>query len=514
MTEQISFSWLGSNVAQRWRKQGVSAAAIADYLGPAVYSALFRGESAAVRRACDPGTDLGFYICAALLHDVFPIKRWHQQLGDELVDALVNVGFLDTYTPSGRDGVRLTIDIRLVLIGGTERWVFSDADASMPGQVPGREHVLGVGAASLSLAQSVPHTPVSSLLDIGTGCAVQLSAQAECAHTLVGTDINPRALDFAAATCAANELGDNVELLEGSWFEPVAGRRFERIVSNPPFVVGPAVVDHVYRDSGLSADGASKLMVSAVPEYLTMGGTAHLVAAWLHTEGEPWQARVASWLPEHGVAAWFIQRDVVDPAMYVGTWLRDESLDPADPAAEAKAVAWLDFFDSLQVTGVGFGFVAIQRIDPAQPSEILAEELSHELSDPLGEEVAEFFVRSQWLRHRSAAEIADSRFTLRPGVALERISVVDAIGAGFAPAALRITRTEGPRWSHEVDEHVAAIVNGLRPDGLSLGETAALYFLAQGIDIDDAEEDIMPQVVAIVVDLVRHGIVLPADLIA
>ena len=38
----------------------------------------------------------------------------------------------------------------------------------------------------------------------------------------------------------------------GSFFEPVAGERFDLVVSNPPFVVSPGTSERlVYRDSGL-----------------------------------------------------------------------------------------------------------------------------------------------------------------------------------------------------------------------------------------------------------------------
>ena len=119
-----------------------------------------------------------------------------------------------------------------------------------------------------------------------------------------------------------------MDIREGAWFEPVAGEKFERIVANPPFVVGLPEVGHVYRDSGLNLDGASELVVNHVPEHLAPNGTAFILGAWIHAEDEPWERRVASWFPQTGVSAWVCQRDVVDPALYVSTWLKDESIDP------------------------------------------------------------------------------------------------------------------------------------------------------------------------------------------
>lgn len=65
-------------------------------------------------------------------------------------------------------------------------------------------------------------------------------------------------------------------------------------------------------------------------------------------------------------------------------------------------------------------------------------------------------MRSAWLRNLLPDEIGDKQFGLRPGVAREDIALANAeVGFGFSRTTMRLTRTEGPRWTHEVDEHVA-----------------------------------------------------------
>ena len=123
-----------------------------------------------------------------------------------------------------------------------------------------REHVLGVGQASLSLLRATPTAPGGTVLDVGTGCGVQAVHAAGHATAVTATDISTRARALAAASFAINDV--DVELLGGSWFDAVAGREFDRVVANPPFVVGPPRVEHVYRDSGLDLDGASALVVA------------------------------------------------------------------------------------------------------------------------------------------------------------------------------------------------------------------------------------------------------------
>lgn len=473
---------------------GFTVAGLTEFLGSAGMAAWHRGEPAAVRRLCRSDEPLSVLIRAFLLKDAVPFEQLAQLIGEEPATAILSEG-------------TVAYDIIPHVISGEDRWVFSNVDASMVQHVPGPDHVLGVGAASLSLLSTVPLDPVESLLDLGTGSGVQILGQLGVVKRAVGTDVHPRALDFARATLAGEP---GVELREGSWFEPVAGEKFDRIVANPPFVVGLPSIGHVYRDSGLSLDGASELVVSQLAEHLNPGGTAHVLAAWVHTDKERWQTRVASWLPDNGVCAWIVQRDVVDPEMYVGTWLRDESIDPRSPEAEERTRVWLDYFAEHGVTGIGFGYVAVQRLDDATASDILTEELSHPYTDPLRAEVTEYFARCAWLREATTEDIVNSRYQLRPSVATEAISVPDhTSGMGFTPELARISRMDGPLWSHEVDEHLLRILAGLSPEGLSLGEIIELYAMANRLDSDTFG----PAVIGACIDLIRHGFIIPAELI-
>src|SRR5699024_6104583 len=134
-----------------------------------------------------------------------------------------------------------------------------------------------------------------------------------------------------------------------------------------------------------------------------------------------WRARVAGWLPDFGVEAWIIQRDVADPALHVGTWMRDAGLDPRDRASDPIAQDWLEHFARAEVDGVGFGFVFLRRTD--EPTSVVAEDLRHGFNDPLGAEALEHFARCEWL---ATHDVARSRFRFDPYTALERVSTPTA----------------------------------------------------------------------------------------
>lgn len=120
------------------------------------------------------------------------------------------------------------------------------------------------------------------VLDLGTGSgvlALTLALERPDAD-VTAVDLSPDALQVACANAAA--LGATVRLLQGEWFAPLAGERFELIVANPPYV---AADDEHLRQGDLrfepqgaltdgSADGLASLraIVAAAPGHLTSGG--------------------------------------------------------------------------------------------------------------------------------------------------------------------------------------------------------------------------------------------------
>ncbi|MBF6212728.1 methyltransferase [Nocardia puris] len=478
---------------------GYDADTLLTALGEDVHAALGRSEPVPVRRAARALGELGTLIRLLLLGDALPEREVSAALAPVDVERALAAGLL---TRDG-DEIRAALDLRPLDAGAGNRWILSDLDDSMRRRTLTEDHVLGVGHASLSLLRATPTRPVGTVLDLGTGCGVQAVHAAPYARSVTATDVNPRALWLAEATAALNDL--DIELLEGSWFEPVAGRRFDQVVANPPFVVGPARIEHTYRDSGLALDGASELVISRAPDLLAPGGTAAMLSAWVHVDGEDWRHRVSSWLPAHGVDAWVVQRDVADPALYVGTWLRDAGLDPRDPAAQERAERWLDAFAAAGVEGIGFGFVYLRAIDG--PTELLAEDLTHGFDDPLGAEASAYFERSAWLRAAAADEglAWSTRFAVDPATALERVFLPGP--EGWDERVARLHRGDGPRWQHEVDGTTISLVAGMRSDGLPLYELVELLALAHGYE--DVTPELAADALAVVAGLVRHGLIRP-----
>ena len=118
------------------------------------------------------------------------------------------------------------------------------------------------------------------IVDLGTGSgivAVTLALTRPDAE-VSAVDISPAALDVARSNAA--RLGATVRFLAGDWFAPLAGERFDLIVSNPPYVA--AGDPHLTRDGlpfepqGALTDGVSGGDGMACIAHLVAHAAAHL----------------------------------------------------------------------------------------------------------------------------------------------------------------------------------------------------------------------------------------------
>jgi ribosomal protein L3 glutamine methyltransferase len=84
---------------------------------------------------------------------------------------------------------------------------------------------------------------VGTALDLctGSGCLAILLAHAFPQARIDAVDISRDALDVAAKNVADYGLGERIELVRSDLFAGLDGRRYDVIISNPPYVTGEAM---------------------------------------------------------------------------------------------------------------------------------------------------------------------------------------------------------------------------------------------------------------------------------
>ncbi|WP_435821518.1 DUF7782 domain-containing protein [Micromonospora musae] len=462
---------------------------IADRLGPQATGGVARNDFRAALKATEDRDPLATLIRVFICDQTEPEAVVAAALAPLDLAEAVEGGLVERHG----DGVRAGVDLEPY---GDEWWVLADVPASArPGRPLHSEHVLGIGGATQTLIGATVRRPVGTALDLGTGSGVQALHLSTHARSVTATDVSPRALRFAATTAALN--GQDWELLRGDMVAPVAGRRFDLVVSNPPFVVGPGTTTHVYRDSGRVGDAIGSELAAAAPALLTEGGTMQYLANWVHVAGEQWDERVADWFAGTGLDAWVIQREVADPMAYVNLWLTDVG-EAADPQ---RMAAWLDWFDAHKVEAIGFGIISLRRGGHADPV-VRVEDLRQRVEPPMGDRIGTWFDRQDFLQVRGPEALLAERYRAAEGLQLRQEATLG--DEGWAVDRQVLAMPHGLRWTEEIDPLVLALVGGA--DGrLPLRDQLALLAVAHDVAPDELAEAAGP----IVAHLVERGIIEP-----
>jgi methylase of polypeptide subunit release factors len=438
-----------------WELQqaGLNEFALADLFGPAWTSddvplVLDR------YRAGDPRAALVrlFVLGEAVARDSLPLPA----------ETLAEAGLLEL------EGENAVARLRLAPFGGL--LVAHDAPAS------DAEVVTGVNAASRTLATLTVRRPVERALDVGTGSGVQALLAARHAQTVVATDVNPRALEYAALGAGLNGLPLDLRL--GSLFEPVEGERFDLIVANPPFVVSPDSA-FVYRDSGLPGDAICREVVRGAAEHLQPDGFATVLCNWIcRTPEERWEP-LAEWVDGLDCDALLLAHGAVEPLRYASRW--NEPLR-TDPEAYAAAVGrWLDYYERDGIAAIGIGAVILRGRDG--PGWVRGFTAPRPAAGSASEHILRLFSAADRLaQQRDDEELLDERVALVRGHRLDQTLVY---GDEYRIADVTVSLAEGVGLVAEIEAEVLPLLFELTP-------TETVRAAAVAADLDPA--DVVPTV--------------------
>jgi hypothetical protein len=366
---------------------------------------------------------------------------------------------------------------------------FNRPDANVP-----PDYVMGISPSSLSLAGLTVRRRVGAALDLGTGSGFQALLAAAHSQEVVATDRNPRAVEMATFNARLNGLA-NVTVVEGDLFDPVAGRGFDLIVSNPPFIISPDS-EHLFLYSGHGGDEGCRRIVAEAPYFLAEGGLCQLLANWALRKGEDWVERPRQWAEGTGCDVWVLRRATHRVDEYAATWIERDDRS-ADGYARAFA-EWMDYYDREGIECIVSGVISMRRRPTGAPW-FWADDAPASMSFPCGDDVAAGFDRRDVL-----AELADdgallaARLKLSDDVCLHQ-QLRPGDGAWEVVSA-EVRRSNGLEYAGSIDSDGARLLagcDGRRPLGDLVAELAA------SVGADAAE--VTPAAVGIVRRLIAQG---------
>jgi predicted RNA methylase len=270
-----------------------------------------------------------------------------QLVKGELLSLLLESGLVES------DGEWLTAGAMLLPIDGF--LIASDHPSAF--EQHHAELVLWPNPTSKFLNKFAVRRHSRSTLDLGTGGGILSLSAARHSDIVIATDLNARAVTFARFNVRLNGI-DNIEVLTGDCFAPVAGRRFDLILSNPPFFITPQT-DYLFCDNSMELDGLCRRLVKEAPEHMHEGGYMQMLCEWAQIAGQPWEERVAEWLQDTGCDAWVMKGLTQDPAEYAQHRIREVSQDPSNDSAHYEG--YMNYYRKRGVEAIHDGLIVMRR---------------------------------------------------------------------------------------------------------------------------------------------------------
>lgn len=223
----------------------------------------------------------------------------------------------------------------------------------------GEEAVMGVSNTTADLCRAAGSNAVMErALDLGCGAgaaALTLSARSD---VVIATDINPRAIVFTRANALLNGL-DNIEARVGDLFAPVAGEKFDLIVSQPPFVPQPeGAPAATYLYGGRRGDELPRRLLRDLPPHLARGGRAIVLVDWPVVGGDEIQARARNALADDTLSMLLLSAPPGDLDEWASAhaFLEERTVDDR---FERRAVMRRSHFDELNIEALRLTFNVI-----------------------------------------------------------------------------------------------------------------------------------------------------------
>jgi methylase of polypeptide subunit release factors len=374
-------------------------------------------------------------------------------LSDEEVNCAIESGLLVNVA----DGIRALACLR----PWREFFLLSDFLPPESELLPSDFVMSGISPSSRLLTKLTIRRQVDRALDLGTGAGTHALLAASHADRVVATDTNGRALNFASMNARLNGI-ENVSFVEGSFFEPLAGEKFDLIVSNPPFIISPQS-GLMFQNAQLGGDKVSEQILRESPAHLREGGFAVSLISWGHENEEDWASRPCAWVKASGCDFWLLRATSENPLDYAAHSLR-QSEGLGSPLYAELLDQWVEFDRQQGFVRLALG-AAILRKRTSPKNWIHCEDLSEgAIASDAGEQIQRVFAAEDFLANlRDEEELLDARVTIHPAHMLEQKLVAGE--DGWISQSLVLKPTDGIEHRAAIDTRVLMFLprcNGTR----------------------------------------------------
>jgi methylase of polypeptide subunit release factors len=360
--------------------------------------------------------------------------------------------------------------------------VLADQLISMESQ-PRSDMVLPPNPTTQTLSRFMLRRAVRSALDLGTGSGILALLLAKHADSVLGTDINPRAILFAQISAALNGI-ENVEFVTGDGLEPAKDRRFDQVVANPPFFVSPTK-DFVFCHTSMELDGFCRALAQSVPDHLNDDGFFQMICEWVQLEGQPWTARLAEWFNAPGCDVMIWKAFDYNIAKYAQERLFESN--PLDAEKDSEVFhSKIRFFRDKQVAGISGGLVAMHH--RVGQNWVRIQDLNQTPHVPFGDDVLRRFSGYTVVKSVADEELVLFKPKLVPAARLRQES--EAVEGVWKPVYQRLEIIEGLLGSLAVDPLVSSVI--ARFDGTrTVSDIAAEVAKSTGAELGVVESEVL-----------------------
>jgi methylase of polypeptide subunit release factors len=266
-------------------------------------------------------------------------------------------------------------------------------------------------ALTKSAKQFVDYTsyePCEDFLELCAGTAPAALLASRSAKNVWATDIAERSIHFAKFNAALNGIR-NVTFAQGDLYQPVEGRRFDRIAAHPPYVpvLQPA---EIFYGGGESGEEITKRIIAELPPRLKPGGRLYCRTLGIEQPGQSFESRIREWLGDKHVE--------FDVALFVF-----QNLEPRQFAVEETVIKnggreqfaqWEKLFSRNNVQELVIGMVVIQRRAEQRPAFTIRRTMGKNAPAAAIEWAMRWEAEMQ--RENAARELLHARLLTAPGV--------------------------------------------------------------------------------------------------